>query len=204
MRLGHRAANDRCPSFRCKPLDMVRYYEKKEVDPELQPGFAPRREERPRPPCLQALLLCSPLIYSTPCLPATLLSGGWYISSLRGSHGPRIALRRPSGLRPHGTHTPKTLMPAYPLRAASWAASRRTSMATRRRSSRTSAWVAFRAPGWGHPRRREAVSTLGPQARPAPDGRQSGGSQPTALRRSTHRLLLAPSLPVDDSKVKPG
>jgi hypothetical protein len=45
--------------------------------------------------------------------------------------------------------------------------------------------------------RRQA--TLVPRARQAPDGRQEGGSQSTASRRSNRRLFLAPSLPMDTS-----
>jgi hypothetical protein len=38
--------------------------------------------------------------------------------------------------------------------------------------------------------------TLGPRSRPAPDGRQSGGSQPTEISVSNRRLFLAPPLPM--------
>jgi hypothetical protein len=62
----------------------MRQLEKKEVDPSGSSGFASCREERPRPPRLQALLLCSPRIYSTQCLSTTLAPRGWCGSSLRG------------------------------------------------------------------------------------------------------------------------
>ena len=39
---------------------------------------------------------------------------------------------------------------------------------------------------------------VGPRARPAPDGRTEGGSQPTESSRSNRRLFLAPSLPRDN------
>src|SRR5262245_53702473 len=38
--------------------------------------------------------------------------------------------------------------------------------------------------------------TLVPRSRPAPDGRKSGGSQPTDISVINRRLLLAPPLPM--------
>src|SRR5437016_13298492 len=39
--------------------------------------------------------------------------------------------------------------------------------------------------------------TLVPRARPAPDGRTEGGSQPTEISRINRRLFLAPALSMD-------
>jgi hypothetical protein len=36
-----------------------------------------------------------------------------------------------------------------------------------------------------------------PRARQAPDGRKSGGRQPTDISRINRRVLLAPALPMD-------
>jgi hypothetical protein len=49
-------------------------------------------------------------------------------------------------------------------------------------------------PGWGPPRQRAAAPTEhAPRPRQAPDGGTAGGHQPTASRRSTRRLGLAPA-----------
>ncbi len=43
---------------------------------------------------------------------------------------------------------------------------------------------------------------LGPRVRPAPDGRTSGGTPSTAIRRIHRRMFLAPSLPLHQSQGK--
>jgi hypothetical protein len=45
---------------------------------------------------------------------------------------------------------------------------------------------------------------LGPRVRPAPDGRQEGGSHATASSRSNRRLVLAPAFPLPQGQGKAG